>query len=133
MRDSKIVSFDPYEILGIDRGATDKQIKKGYKLKALEFHPDKNIGDEGAAHNFMLVAKAYGEALGGRARRGFLCVPPMRSAASRPCACPFVVILLLIGRWTSPHTVASKKGGDSVKSTGFGGSGGATPCPFTWP
>lgn len=59
MRDSKIVSFDPYEILGIDRGATDKQIKKGYKLKALEFHPDKNIGDEGAAHNFMLVAKAY--------------------------------------------------------------------------
>ena len=33
MGDSAIASFDPYTILSIDRGATDKQIKKAYKLK----------------------------------------------------------------------------------------------------
>ena len=58
-KDSSIASFDPYNILSLDRGATDKQIKKAYKLKALEFHPDKNIGDERAAQMFMMVAKAY--------------------------------------------------------------------------
>lgn len=57
--DSAIASFDPYQILSIDRSATDKQIKKAYKLKALEFHPDKNIGNERAAQMFMMVAKAY--------------------------------------------------------------------------
>jgi len=57
--DSAIASFDPYMILNVDRGATDKQIKKAYKLKALEFHPDKNIGDERAASMFMMIAKAY--------------------------------------------------------------------------
>jgi len=36
-----------------------EQIKKAYKLKALEFHPDKNIGNERAAQMFMMVAKAY--------------------------------------------------------------------------
>ena len=33
MSDSVISSFDPYHILSIDRSATDKQIKKAYKLK----------------------------------------------------------------------------------------------------
>lgn len=33
MGDSSIASFDPYKILNIERGATDKQIKKAYKLK----------------------------------------------------------------------------------------------------
>jgi curved DNA-binding protein CbpA len=31
--DSSIASFDPYVILNVDRRATDKQIKKAYKLK----------------------------------------------------------------------------------------------------
>jgi preprotein translocase subunit Sec63 len=57
--DSKIASFDPYALLSIDRSATDRQIKKAYKLKALEFHPDKNVGDERAAQMFMMIAKAY--------------------------------------------------------------------------
>jgi translocation protein SEC63 len=59
MGDSSIASFDPYALLGIDRSATDRQIKKAYKLKALEFHPDKNVGDERAAQMFMMIAKAY--------------------------------------------------------------------------
>lgn len=34
--------FDPFEILEIDRGATDKEIKKAYRQLSLRFHPDKN-------------------------------------------------------------------------------------------
>jgi hypothetical protein len=33
--------FDPFEILGIERGATDKEIKKAYRKLSLQFHPDK--------------------------------------------------------------------------------------------
>jgi len=59
MGDSSIASFDPYALLSIDRTATDRQIKKAYRLRALEFHPDKNVGDERAAQMFMMIAKAY--------------------------------------------------------------------------
>jgi len=33
--------FDPFEILEIDRGATDRDIKKAYRQLSLKFHPDK--------------------------------------------------------------------------------------------
>jgi DnaJ domain len=33
--------FDPYEILKIERGATDREIKKAYRQLSLKFHPDK--------------------------------------------------------------------------------------------
>ena len=40
-QDSDLARFDPYKILDIDIGSTDKQIKRAYKIKALEYHPDK--------------------------------------------------------------------------------------------
>jgi len=50
---------DYYEILGIERGATAEQIKKAYRKKAIEYHPDKNPGDKQAEENFKAAAEAY--------------------------------------------------------------------------
>ena len=50
---------DYYEILGIEKGATAEQIKKAYRKKAIEYHPDKNPGNKEAEDNFKLAAGAY--------------------------------------------------------------------------
>jgi molecular chaperone DnaJ len=50
---------DFYEILGIDRNATAEQIKKAYRKKAIEFHPDKNPGNKEAEESFKTAAEAY--------------------------------------------------------------------------
>ena len=49
---------DFYKLLGISRDATQKEIKKAYRQKSLEFHPDKNK-EEGAAEKFAEIARAY--------------------------------------------------------------------------
>lgn len=50
---------DYYEILGIDKSANAATIKKAYRKKAIEFHPDKNPGDKEAEEKFKLAAEAY--------------------------------------------------------------------------
>jgi len=50
---------DFYEILGIDRNATAEQIKKAYRKKAIEYHPDKNPGNKEAEEKFKAAAEAY--------------------------------------------------------------------------
>ncbi|KUF95127.1 phosphomutase PMU1 [Phytophthora nicotianae] len=57
--DSEIKSFDPFAILGIAAGATEREIKRAYRKMSLLYHPDKNQGDAVAEQKFMLVAKAY--------------------------------------------------------------------------
>lgn len=49
---------DFYKLLGLSRDATLKEIKKAYRSKSLEFHPDKNK-EEGAADKFAEIAYAY--------------------------------------------------------------------------
>jgi molecular chaperone DnaJ len=50
---------DYYEILGIDKSADAAAIKKAYRKKAIEFHPDKNPGDKVAEEKFKEAAEAY--------------------------------------------------------------------------
>jgi len=50
---------DYYEILGIDKSADAAAIKKAYRKKAVQYHPDKNPGDKEAEENFKSAAEAY--------------------------------------------------------------------------
>ena len=54
---------DYYDILGVSKSASSSEIKKAYRKKAIEFHPDKNPDDKIAEANFKKAAEAY-EVLG---------------------------------------------------------------------
>jgi len=50
---------DYYEVLQIERTATDEEIKKSYRKLAVKFHPDKNPGDKSAEERFKEIGEAY--------------------------------------------------------------------------
>ena len=47
---------DYYEILEIERTATDEEISSAYRKAALKYHPDRNPGNEEAVEKFKLCA-----------------------------------------------------------------------------
>ncbi|MEQ8743588.1 J domain-containing protein [Parasphingorhabdus sp.] len=51
--------IDPYQALGVAKGASDKEIKSAYRKLAKELHPDKNKDNPKATERFSDVTKAY--------------------------------------------------------------------------
>lgn len=50
---------DYYEVLGLDRGAGEAEIKSAYRKKAMQYHPDRNPGDKSAEDKFKEATEAY--------------------------------------------------------------------------
>ncbi|KAI9738769.1 MAG: DnaJ- protein scj1 [Cirrosporium novae-zelandiae] len=50
---------DYYKVLGIDKSASEKDIKKAYRTLSKKWHPDKNPGDATAHDKFVSIAEAY--------------------------------------------------------------------------
>ena len=50
---------DYYEVLGVEKGADENEIKKAYRKLALKYHPDKNPDDAEAAEKFREATEAY--------------------------------------------------------------------------
>ena len=50
---------DYYEVLGLEKGSSEEEIKKAYRKMAVKYHPDKNPGDKAAEEKFKELGEAY--------------------------------------------------------------------------
>ena len=61
-RSSAHVIYDPFEVLGLTAGASEKNVKRAYKIMSLKWHPDKAKGEAArviANARFVEINKAY--------------------------------------------------------------------------
>jgi curved DNA-binding protein CbpA len=50
---------DPYKVLGVERNATQEDIKKAYRALSLKWHPDRNPGKPEATAIYQSINAAY--------------------------------------------------------------------------
>ena len=58
-RSTIMAKRDYYEVLGVSKNCSEADLKKAYRKKALEFHPDRNPDNPEAEETFKLCAEAY--------------------------------------------------------------------------
>ncbi|NUJ97695.1 J domain-containing protein [Candidatus Gracilibacteria bacterium] len=51
---------DYYKVLGVDKQASDEEIKKAYRRLAMKYHPDRNKGNKESEQKFKEIGEAYG-------------------------------------------------------------------------
>ena len=115
---------DYYEVLGVERGVADEEIKKAYRKLAVKFHPDKNPGDKAAEEKFKELGEAY-EALSDPQKRaaydqyGHAAFDPRQRASGRGGGFhdPFDIF----------REVYGGGGGGSIFEEFFGGGGRSDP------
>ena len=73
---------DPYSVLGITPGADDETIKKAYRQKCKQYHPDLHPDDPSAEEHFKEVQAAYSEIM--RIKQGGSSSASWRSALNCP-------------------------------------------------
>jgi len=56
---ASVMAHDPYQLLGVQKGASEKDIKSAYRKLAKELHPDYNKDNPAKAEKFSLVTRAY--------------------------------------------------------------------------
>ena len=65
---------DPYEVLGVPRGASDEEIKKAYRRLSRQYHPDANVNNpnkDAAEEKFKEVQDAYKSIMDGTSQNGY--------------------------------------------------------------
>ena len=77
-----------YEVLGVNVGATQDEIKKSFRNLALKYHPDKNGNSEESRQNYMKIVEAYEVLSDEQARKNY-----DSNSLQRPRQAP---------RWTPP-------------------------------
>src|SRR5947208_11881068 len=56
---NRMAKRDYYEVLGVQRAATDAEMKASYRKLAMKWHPDRNPGDKDCEHHFKEINEAY--------------------------------------------------------------------------
>jgi len=102
---------DPYAVLGVGRDATQRDIRRRFRLLALKHHPDRNRGDKGAEATFKRINAAY-QILGDPDRGGAFDAGTNRGANPPGTSANHVGFVWDVKTWTTAPTEVQGEPGD---------------------